>query len=102
MDREKQKRLKAKGWRIGDASEFLELTPEEARYIELKLALSENLKDERLRQSLTQTEFAKLIGSSQSRIAKMEAGDPTVSIDLLLRALLKLGVTKKQLSRMIA
>jgi ribosome-binding protein aMBF1 (putative translation factor) len=102
MDHKKEKNLKAKGWAVGTAANFLELSPEETRYIELKLALSASLKEERLKQGVTQVELAKLMRSSQSRIAKMEAGDPKVSVDLLLKALLTLGVTKKQLSKIIA
>ncbi len=102
MESKKKKKLKAKGWSIGSASDFLELTPEESRFIELKLALSASLREARLKHGATQFELAKLVGSSQSRVAKMEAGDPTVTFDLLLKALLALGVTKKQLSRIIA
>ena len=102
MDQQKRKKLEAKGWRVGSADDFLDLTQEETRYIELKLALSASLKAERLKQGITQVELAKMMGSSQSRIAKMEAGDPTVSVDLLLKALLSLGVTKKQISKIIA
>jgi DNA-binding XRE family transcriptional regulator len=102
LDNRKKKKLQAKGWVIGNAKEFLQLSDEEARYIELKLALSESLKAERLKQNVTQVELAKMIGSSQSRVAKMEAGDPSVTVDLLLKALLTLGVTKKQLSRIFA
>ena len=102
MDSKKKKKLEAKGWATGDASDFLGLSPEEARFIDLKLALKDSLKAERLKQKITQVELAKMIGSSQSRVAKMEAGDPSVSVDLLLKALLTLGVTKKQLSKIIA
>ena len=102
MDSKKKAKLKAKGWAIGDASDFLGLSPEESRYIELKLDLSQSLKAERLKNNVTQVELAKLLGSSQSRVAKMEAGDPAVSVDLLLKALLTLGVTKKQLSKIIS
>jgi DNA-binding XRE family transcriptional regulator len=102
MDNNKKKKLKAKGWTVGSAADFLELSPEEARFIELKLALRESLKTERLRKGVTQTELAKMLGSSQSRVAKMEAGDPSVTVDLLLKALLTLGITKKQLSKIIA
>jgi hypothetical protein len=102
VDIRNKKRLEAKGWVVGDAGEFLRLTAEEARYIELKLSLSESLKAERLKRQVTQVELAKMIGSSQSRVAKMEAGDPAVTVDLLLKALLTLGVTKKQLAKIIA
>jgi DNA-binding XRE family transcriptional regulator len=102
MDRTKKEKLEAKGWKFGDATDLFGLSPEEARYIDLKLSLRDSLKAERLKQNVTQVELAKMIGSSQSRVAKMEAGDPSVSIDLLLKALLSLGVTKKQLSKIIA
>lgn len=102
MDPTRKSRLKAKGWTTGTPTEFLQLTPEEECFIELKLALSASLQSERRKQHLTQTQLAKMLGSSQSRIAKMEAGDPSVTVDLLLKALLSLGVTRKQLSRIIA
>ncbi|MFO7652407.1 MAG: helix-turn-helix domain-containing protein [Candidatus Krumholzibacteriia bacterium] len=101
MDRAKKKKLESKGWASGDAGDFLGLSPEETRYIELKLALSASLKGERKKQGVTQAELAKLIRSSQSRVAKMEACDPTVTVDLLLKALLSLGVTRKQLCKII-
>ena len=83
-------------------AEFLNLAPEEVAYIEMKLALSEKLKERRRHKKLTQAELAKVIESSQSRVAKMEAGDPTVSIDLLVKSLLALGVSKKELGQTIS
>jgi hypothetical protein len=97
MYRNKRKRLEAKGWRIGDAKEFLGLTPEEEAYVEIKLRLSESFRAHRLRLKMTQSDAAKLLNSSQSRVAKMEAGDSTVSLDLLVRSILALGVTGKGL-----
>ncbi|MHB8078733.1 MAG: helix-turn-helix domain-containing protein [Candidatus Krumholzibacteriia bacterium] len=102
MDSRKKKALASRGWTVGSAAEFLGLTPEESRFIELKLALAASLKAERLRQDITQAELAKLLGTSQSRMAKMEAADPTVTVDLLLKALLALGMTKKQLAKIVA
>ena len=97
----KRKALEKKGWRVGDADEFLDLAPEEAAYVELKLRLSESLRDRRKFKKLTQTEFARLIKSSQSRVAKMEAGDPSVSLDLLIRSLLALGASEKDVAQAI-
>ena len=102
MDRAKRKRLKAKGWKVGDAADFLSLSPEEAAYVELKLAFSQNLKARRQEKQLTQAQLAERIKSSQSRVAKMEAGDPTVSLDLLVRSLLALGTSKRELARAIS
>lgn len=102
MKAEKRKRLEKAGWRFGTAADFLELSGEDVAYIELKLALSNALKKTRLRKELTQVTLAKLVESSQSRIAKMEAGDPTVSIDLLVRSLLALGVSRKEIAKTLS
>jgi ribosome-binding protein aMBF1 (putative translation factor) len=99
MTPEKKKRLEAAGWRVGTASEFLGLTDEEAALIELKLDLARAVKAERMHRQMTQEELGERLGSSQSRVAKMEAGDPSVSIDLLVRALLRLGVNRRDLVR---
>ncbi len=101
MRESKKKRLEAKGWRTGTTDEFLQLSSEESAYIELKLNLSAQLKKQRKRKQLTQLEAAQLLGSSQSRVAKMEAGDPSVSIDLLIRSLLALGATSRELGRIV-
>lgn len=102
MRKAKKAALEKKGWRIGSTKEFLGLTDQEMAYIELKLELSRKLKASRASQNLTQAELASIIKSSQSRVAKMEAGDPTVSIDLLVKSLLALGVSKKELGRAIS
>ena len=102
MDSKKKKRLEAQGWVTGDAADLFGLTPEEARLIDLKLALRATIKEERIRQGVTQEELAKAMGSSQSRVAKIELGDPSVSVDLLLKALMALGMTNKQISKLFA
>ena len=102
MNKRKKNKLAKKGWKTGSVAEFLGLSDEESAYIEMKLALSEKLRERRLRKKLTQAELAKAIESSQSRVAKMEAGDPSVSIDLLVKSLLALGVSKKELGRTIS
>jgi predicted XRE-type DNA-binding protein len=101
MDAKKKARLEASGWSVGDTVEFLGLSPEEAEFIELKLALAEGLRDERQSQGLTQEEVARRVGSSQSRIAKMEAADKSVSVDLIVRSLFKLGVKRADVARMM-
>ena len=101
MNKNKQKRLESAGWRIGSAEEFLGLSEEEAAYIDLKLTLSKNVRLRREENRLTQIELARRLKSSQSRVAKLEAGDPSVSLDLLIRSLLSLGATKTDLSKML-
>jgi len=101
MNKAKKRRLERRGWRVGRPAEFLNLTPEERAYVELKLRLSDSLQVRRRRSSLTQHQLARLLKSSQSRVAKMEAGDPSVSLDLLIRSLLVLGARPKSLQRML-
>ncbi|MDX9820000.1 MAG: helix-turn-helix transcriptional regulator [Desulfococcus multivorans] len=99
MEKKKQKNLEAKGYKVGSASDFLGLNREEEEYIELKLTLGEALAQQRKQKNLTQVQLAKMLKSSQSRIAKMESGDPTVSIDLLIKSLLTMGATKKSIAK---
>ena len=101
MQRRKKKELQAKGWKFGSAKDFLGLTDEEAEFIELHLFLAALLAKRRKSLGYTQTEVADFLGSSQSRVAKMEAGDPSVSVDLLIRSLLALGVKRTQVGRAI-
>lgn len=102
MKQTKRKNLEAKGWKVGTAADFLELTPEEEAFIEMKMSLSQSLKEMRKRKRLSQVAFAKLINSSQSRVAKMEAGAASVSIDLLIKSLLTLGASQKDLAKAIS
>ncbi len=98
----KKRKLEAKGLRVGNEEEFLGLSPKESAYIELKLKLAESVRDTRVGLDLTQQEVADLIHSSQSRIAKIESGDASVSIDLMIRSLIALGVSNRDLARIIA
>lgn len=102
MREAKRKRLEAKGWKVGGAKEFLGLSKTEEAYIELRLRLADGLKQSRLRRGLTQVALAKAVRSSQSRVAKMEAGDPSVSLDLLVRSLIALGTSSRELAGIIA
>ncbi len=102
MKTRKKKQLEKKGWRVGTVAEFLKLSPEESAYIEKKLALSKNLQERRKIKSLTQEQLARLLKSSQSRVAKMEAGDPSVSLDLLVRSLLILGESRKNVAKILS
>ncbi len=98
MDKDKRKKLKKAGWNVGDTQGFLGLSDQEQQYIDIKLSLSHLLKHTRQKSGLTQTELARRMDSSQSRIAKMEGGEPGVSIDLIIRALLSLGVNQEELA----
>ena len=101
MDKTRKQRLENKGWKFGRVDQFLGLTPEEAAYIELKLALAEHVKVRREKKNLTQVELARLLKSSQSRVAKIEAGDSSVSLDLLVRSLIVLGASRRELAQVV-
>jgi hypothetical protein len=102
MNAARRKMLEAAGWRVGSADEFLGLTPEESALVAIKLQLADDLKARRIKLKLTQTALAKRLSSSQSRIAKMEIADRSVSMDLLVRSLLLLGASRRDVARSIA
>jgi DNA-binding XRE family transcriptional regulator len=101
MRKNKRVRLEAAGWTVGTVKEFLGLSEADAVLIEMKLALSRNLRARRKQHGLSQVEFAKRLQSSQSRVAKMEAGDPSVSMELLVSSLLLLGASSSDLAKVI-
>ena len=101
MKAAKRKRLERAGWKFGDASEFLAMTPEEKKYVELKLHLADVLENRRKAEGLTQKALAERLKSSQSRVAFMEKG-VSVSVDLILRALFALGMSQKEVAKQIA
>ncbi len=102
MNEKKARKLAKQGWKVGTASEFLGLTPDESAYVEMKLALAMQLQAKRRRKHLTQAGLAAMIHSSQSRVAKMERNDPTVSMDLLVKSLLALGSSPKEVAKTIS
>ena len=101
MKEAKRKRLEEAGWKVGGVDEFLGLSPEEMEYINLRIRLSDAVKALRKERSLTQAELANRMGSSQSRVAKAEAADESVSLDLLVRFFLALGASRQDLARAI-
>jgi DNA-binding XRE family transcriptional regulator len=101
MKKAERDRLMKAGWKVGSTKDFLGLSDEETALIEMKLAMARSLKQRRLANDLTQADLAKQLGSSQSRVAKMEAADATVSLELMVRSLLVLGATRQEVGRII-
>ena len=91
MDKAKRKALEAAGYRIGNAEDFLGLSVEERRLVDLRLSVSRTVRRLRLKRRLTQQQLADKLKSSQSRVAKMEVGADSVSLDLLFRGLFAVG-----------
>lgn len=102
MKKVKKIQLKPVDWKTGSVPDFLHLNPNEVAFIEMKLALARSIRSKRLLRKLTQSELARLIDSSQSRVAKMESADFSVSLDLLIRVLLVLGASRKEVANVIA
>jgi predicted XRE-type DNA-binding protein len=98
---DRRRKLERAGWVVGDAGDFLELSPDERRFVDAKLALAEGLRRRREHLGLTQTQAAERFGSSQSRVAKMEAAHRTVSTDLLLKSLFRLGASPKDVAQLL-
>jgi ribosome-binding protein aMBF1 (putative translation factor) len=99
MSTGKLKRLQAAGWKVGTAKDFLKLSREEAALVELRLSLISAVKKSRLKHGISQIALAQRMGSSQSRVAKIEAGDPSISLDLIVRALIAAGATRQDLQK---
>ena len=97
MKTAKARRLKAAGWKVGSTKDFLRLNDQEAALVEVKLCLMDALRQARRKRGISQIDLAKRMGSSQSRIAKIEAGDPSVSLDLILRALVASGASRREI-----
>lgn len=102
MKNSKKKELESTGWRVGDTQEFLELSDAEMALVDVRVSLARDLRHRRQAKKISQATLAKRVGSSQSRVAKMEAGDPSVTIDLLMRTLFSAGSTPAEIARVIA
>ena len=101
MEAKKKKNLQSKGWVVGDVDEFLDLDQADLAIIDMKLALADTIVQKRKALKMTQAKLAEAIGSSQSRIAKVEHGDPSVSLEMMMRALIGLGSSRQEIGRAI-
>ena len=102
MKSDKRARLERAGWTVAGTQEFLELTDAEMVMIDLRVCLSRALRARRQQLQVSQAAFARRVGSSQSRVAKMEAGDPSVSLDLLIRSLVRSGSSPQEIGKLVA
>ncbi len=102
MKATKKTKLEKAGWHIGSTQELLGLSDSEMAMIRIKQSLAKSLREMRAEQAVSQAEVAKRVGSSQARVARMEAADASVSVDLLLNACLIMGANEKAIGRAIA
>jgi ribosome-binding protein aMBF1 (putative translation factor) len=102
MDKQKKRKLEKEGFRVGTAADFLELSPQEEAYIEIRLEMGKLIRHQRKKHGWTQAGLAQALGSSQSRVAKMETGEPGTSLDLMIKNLLQLGLSRHELGDVLA
>ena len=103
MKKSKRDKLERAGFAVGDTQKFLELSDAEMAMIDARVALAKALRHRRSRElKISQAAFAERVGSSQSRVAKMEAGDPSVTLDLLIRSLVKSGASLEEIGGVLA
>ncbi len=102
MKTAKKARLAGAGFRVGSAAELLKLSPNESAMVDMRLALAGAVRGRRTRLGFSQSELARRLGSSQSRVAKLEAGESNVSLDLLVRAMLATGAKSREVGQAIA
>jgi ribosome-binding protein aMBF1 (putative translation factor) len=98
----RKKQLEKAGWTVGSAEQFLGLSKQESALVDIRLALAQSLKARRQKLGISQVDLARRLGSSQSRVAKMEAAEPDVSLDLLVRAMLASGANPREVGRALA
>ncbi len=102
MRKGKRQRLEAAGWTVRSTQEFLGLTDAEAILVDIHAALAILVKEARAERRWTQTQLAQALGSSQSRVAKMEAADASVALDLMVRSLIVAGVSGARIGEAFA
>lgn len=101
IENQKNKILR-KNFKANSQLAFSKLTPAESQYLEIKIGLSQLLKQKRKERKFSQIDLANHIKSSQSRVAKMEKADDSVSLDLIIKALLSLGISRRELAKTIS
>jgi ribosome-binding protein aMBF1 (putative translation factor) len=102
LNNKRKKELETQGWKFGGFEDFLGISDDEFEYIEIKINLSEMVREFREGKGLSQADAAEILKSSQSWLAKIETADPTVSIDMQIKSLLALGATKQEIGQKIA
>lgn len=103
MKKTRRDKLERAGFAVSGTQEFLALGDAEMAMVDARVALAQALRHRRSRElKISQAAFAAKVGSSQSRVAKMEAGDPSVSLDLLIRSLVKSGASLEEVARVLA
>jgi len=101
MISDKRKRLEAAGWVSGDAADFLGMSKEEARLLEIKLNLAREIASQRGKKGLSQAELAEKVDMRQPNVARLEKNPGRVTIDVLFKILLSLGNSPKRIAALL-
>jgi len=101
MNADRKKRLEAAGFKFGTVGELFDLSETEKLLVEVKVALAEAIRELREVRSLSQADLARLIGSGQARVSKLERSLESTSLDTLFRCMLALGASRQDLAKTI-
>ena len=92
MDAAKRKKLELAGYRVyDDAADWLGLTDDEKKLLDVRMSVTQAIRDLRESLGLTQAQLAERLGSTQPRIANLELGQRGFSMDFAVKALLAMG-----------
>ncbi len=91
MNSKKRKALKAAGWKIGDAADFLGMSDQERQLLDARVEVALAVRRQRESHKLSQQQLASRIKTSQPRIVKIERAAADVSLDQLLRTFAAAG-----------
>lgn len=94
-------KLKRAGWANGDAADFLDMSEEERSYLEAKLRLARKVEELRKKGGLSQAALASAMKTSQPNIARMERKPESVSLDMLFKTLISLGLSAKKIASLL-
>jgi predicted XRE-type DNA-binding protein len=101
MNADRKKRLEAAGFKFGTVGELFNLSEAEELLVEVKVALAEAIRELREVRSLSQADLARLIGSGQARVSKLERSLESTSLDTLFRCMIVLGASRQDLAETI-
>ena len=93
MTKEKIKKLEAMGFKVTTTKDWLRLSVEEEKVIEMRVALAAELEKMRKEAGLTQAQLAKKLGTKQSGVARMINNPDTATIDNLIKAMVAMGAS---------
>ena len=98
MTKEKIKKLESMGFKVTTTRDWLQLSVEDEKVVEMRVALAAELEKMRKEAGLTQAQLAKKLGTRQSGVARMINNPDTVTIDNLIKAMVSMGASDSRIA----